>query len=109
MNKFLIILLTWPGFIFSSVFIDVRTPEEHASESIINTYNIEWQNILDIDEVATKDDEIFLFCRSGNRSQRAKKILDEAGYKKVFNIGGFKEASDYIREKQKSLKLMLLN
>ena len=109
MNKFLLILLVWPSFIFSSVYIDVRTPEEHESESIINTYNIEWQNILDIDEVATKDDEIYLFCRSGNRSQRAKKILEEAGYKKVFNIGGFKEASDYIRKKQKSLKLMLLN
>lgn len=105
MNKFLIILLAWPGFIFSSVFIDVRTPEEHASESIINTYNIEWQNILDIEEVATKNDEIYLFCRSGNRSQRAKKILEEAGYQKVFNIGGFKEASDYIKEKVKVLKI----
>ena len=60
MNKFIIILLAWPSFIYSSVFIDVRTSEEHASESIINTYNIEWQNILDIDEVATKDDEIYL-------------------------------------------------
>jgi hypothetical protein len=31
--------------------------------------------------------------------------LDEAGYKKVFNIGGFKEASDYIKEKVKVLKI----
>ena len=42
MNKFIVILLAWPGFIYSSVFIDVRTSEEHASESIINTYN--WAN-----------------------------------------------------------------
>ena len=34
-----------------------------------------------------------------------KKILEEAGYQKVFNIGGFKEASDYIREKAKVLKI----
>ena len=89
MNKFIVILLAWPGFIYSSVFIDVRTSEEHASESIINTYNIEWQNILDIEEVATKDDEIYLFCRSGNRSQRAAELLSEKGFKCLNVSDGF--------------------
>ena len=99
MNKFLIILLAWPGFIFSSVFIDVRTPEEHASESIINTYNIEWQNILDIDEVATKDDEIFLFCRSGIDLKEPKKYWTRRDIKRCLILEDSRKPLITLRKK----------
>ena len=64
----------------------------------VSYYNIEWQNILDIKEIASQDDEIYVFCRSGNRSEKAKKILEEAGYKQVYNIGGIVDASVFIQD-----------
>jgi phage shock protein E len=39
------------------------------------------------------DSEIYLYCRSGNRSGKAKKILDDIGFTNVINAGGKEEAS----------------
>ena len=99
MYRLLLLIFFWPNLIFSAVFIDVRTAEEFETESIMNTQNIEWQNILDIQTLVSKDEEIFLFCRSGKRSGKAKKILEAEGYNRVINIGGFEEAKEYISDK----------
>ena len=99
MYRLLLLIFFWPNLIFSAVFIDVRTAEEYESESIMNTQNIEWQNISDIQNFISKDEEIFLFCRSGKRSGKAKKILEAAGYNRVINIGGFEEAKEFISTK----------
>lgn len=99
MYRLLFLIFFWPNLIFSAVFIDVRTAEEFESESIMNTQNIEWQNILDIQTLVSKDEEIFLFCRSGKRSGKAKKILEAEGYNRVINIGGFEEAKEFISAK----------
>ena len=48
----------------------------------------------------SKDEEIFLFCRSGKRSGKAKKILEAEGYTRVINIGGFEEAKEFIGAKR---------
>ena len=45
MYRLILLIFFWPNLIFSAVFIDVRTAEEFESESIMNTQNIEWQNI----------------------------------------------------------------
>ena len=99
MYRLLLLIFFWPNLIFSAVFIDVRTAEEYESESIMNTQNIEWQNILDIQTLVSKDEEIFLFCRSGKRSGKAKKILEAEVYNRVINIGGFEEAKEFISAK----------
>ena len=99
MYRLILLIFFWPNLIFSAVFIDVRTAEEFESESIMNTQNIEWQNILDIQKLISKDEEIFLFCRSGKRSGKAKKILEAEGYNRVINIGGFEEAKEFISAK----------
>ena len=65
----------------------------------MNTQNIELQNILDIQKLVSKDEEIFLFCRSRKRSGKAKKILEAEGYNRVINIGGFEEAKEFISAK----------
>ena len=100
MYRLLLLISFWPNLIFSNVFIDVRTVAEFENESIVNTQNIEWQNISDIKKFISKDEEIFLFCRSGNRSGKAKKILEAEGYTRVINIGGFEEAKEFIVAKR---------
>ena len=73
--------------------IDVRTPEEWNTGYLKSAINVEWQNITNIESLVPKNEEIFLYCRSGNRSGKAAKILIEAGYINVINAGSIQEAS----------------
>ena len=93
---FSLVSLIWAEIIFAEIFIDVSTSEEYKVASIDNTLNIEWQDILQIQESVKKDESVYLFCRSGNRSEKAKQLLLDAGYNKVVNIGGFKDAESFI-------------
>ena len=76
------------------VVLDVRTPEEHAEGFIPGTdYNID---VLQdsYEQIATdklsKDKPVALYCRSGNRSKNAARILAEHGYDVVELGTGFK-------------------
>ena len=80
----------------ADVVIDVRTPDEWSSGHIENAMNVEWQDILNITNSVTKDEKIYLYCRSGNRSGRATQILIDAGYSNVTNAGSLKQASDLL-------------
>ena len=91
----LIILILSTGLIAKDYYlIDVRTPEEFKSGYLEDAINIEWQNIKKLNKEIKKDDKIYLYCRSGNRSGKATDILINLGYKSVMNIGGLKEASE---------------
>ena len=46
-----------------------------------------------------KDEEIFLYCRSGNRSGKATKTLLEAGYVNAKNAGSILNASELLNIK----------
>lgn len=70
--------------------VDVREPNENAEFNIggkllplgeIRNYNTE-----SIDDI--KDDEVVLYCRSGNRSGIATQILEQMGFKNVKNLTG---------------------
>ena len=62
------------------VVVDVRTEAEWNTGHLEGALHIEWQDILKISSSIRKDEEIFLYCRSGNRSGKATKILIDAGY-----------------------------
>lgn len=69
------------------VLLDVRTPEEYAEGFIPGThYNID---VLqdNYEQIAisklSKDKPVALYCRSGNRSKTAARILSERGYEVV--------------------------
>ena len=84
--------------IFSNAFtvIDVRTMDEWNSGHLESAINIEWQNITSIQSNIPKNEEIYLYCRSGNRSGKATKILLDAGYTNVINAGSIEEASSLL-------------
>lgn len=72
-----------------AVFYDVRTPEEYASGHFAATENWSLQQMEagQLPEVE-KNTKIYLHCQSGNRSAQAAKILREAGYTQVIDLGG---------------------
>ena len=70
-------------------FLDVRTKIEHDHKSIPNTECIPVQEIEKrIGELKKfKDKKIIVYCRSGNRSRVATKILNENGFN-AYNLNG---------------------
>ena len=95
MKKSLVLLfLCFQLFASNPIIIDVRTPEEFQNAHIINSKNIEWQNISDIVSIISKDEKIYLYCRSGNRSGKATKILIDLGFNNVTNLGSIQSASE---------------
>ena len=101
MKVFYISLILFSLNVFSDeiLIIDVRTEKEYQSGHIENASNIQWQDISLIQESIKKDTKIYLYCRSGNRSQKATDILYKLGYKDVLNIGGLDEASIFLNKK----------
>jgi len=43
------------------------------------------------DKALTRDRPLILYCAAGSRAALAGKALKDMGYKKVFNLGGFKD------------------
>jgi phage shock protein E len=83
-----------------SILVDVRTPEEFEQGSIENAINIPVDELpVRIGELKS-DQQIVVFCRSGNRSSRAKEILEDNGFKKVNNGGGVGDLQTQIDNKK---------
>ncbi len=76
--------------------VDVRTEAEWDTGHLEGALHIEWQDILKISSDIQKEEEIFLYCRSGNRSGKATKILVDAGYINAKNAGGIEDASELL-------------
>ena len=101
MKNMILMALLW-GFTTMNTYsseeiliIDVRTIEEWNEGHINAAKHIEWQVISEkiFDLTTDFDSEIYLYCRSGNRSGKAKRILDDIGFTNVINAGGKDEAS----------------
>ena len=70
--------------------IDVRSSQEYEEGHIngainLPVYNIEKQ-ITKV--IPNKNDVVILYCLTGNRSKKAKKILEKLGYTEVYNLKG---------------------
>ena len=81
------------------IVIDVRTVSEFKNGFVQDAINIEWQDISSIKDVFEKNQKIYLYCRSGNRSGKANDILINLGFKNVENLGSLENASKYLKKK----------
>lgn len=81
----------------AGVVIDVRTKDEYNAGHLKITdaqhdfLNGEFQNQI---ENLDKDETYYLYCRSGNRSGQAARIMQKEGFEKVYNVGGFDDLAD---------------
>ncbi|HBV87238.1 MAG TPA: rhodanese-like domain-containing protein [Desulfosporosinus sp.] len=72
------------------IVLDVRTQEEYTENHIPKSTLIPL-NALQREaglKLPDKKATIFIYCRSGNRSRAAVKMLLKQGYTNVFNLGG---------------------
>ena len=71
-----------------AVLLDVRTPVEHQMERIPNSFLIDINNAMFIQEVEKLDKKknYYVYCRSGNRSFYAGNFMLKAGFEKVYNL-----------------------
>lgn len=71
------------------IIVDVRTKEEYEESHISGAINIPYDEITN-NNILDKDKVIFVYCRSGARSEIAFSTLTNLGYT-VYDLGAFSE------------------
>lgn len=81
----------WAG---EAYYIDVRTADEYKAGHVSSASNIPYDVIGErISEITDDlDAQIFVYCRSGNRSGKALKTLESLGFTNVQNLGSLEDA-----------------
>jgi rhodanese-related sulfurtransferase len=75
------------------ILVDVRTSEEYNNGHLKGSINIDYFSDDFSDEISSLglESPILVYCRSGNRSGKAMKIMYDLGFIEVKNfIGGYK-------------------
>ena len=70
--------------------IDVRTPAEFREGHIENATNIDVTG-ADFEtkiQALDKSKPVYVYCRSGHRSNIASKKMEEAGFKQIYDLKG---------------------
>ena len=68
--------------------VDVRTESEFRAGHLEGAINIPLQSLLQRSkELEPKDKPIVVYCRSGRRSDMARRQLQEAGFSGVYDLG----------------------
>ena len=68
------------------VILDVRTQAEYDDGHIEGAVLIPVQELPDRLDELDKNDELLVYCRTGNRSVTAVEILEEAGFTKIYHM-----------------------
>jgi rhodanese-related sulfurtransferase len=70
--------------------IDVRTPQEFAEGYIKGAKLIDYMSSDFMDKMSKldKSKDLYIYCRSGNRSGKAAKKLESMGFTKVYDLKG---------------------
>jgi rhodanese-related sulfurtransferase len=72
------------------ITLDVRTPSEFNEGHIEGASLIDFQSGNFENEITSldKNQTYAIYCRSGNRSGEAVKVMTEAGFTKLYNLDG---------------------
>ena len=110
MKKILLSFFLLPSFIFAQnyslpqsiqdllkrgtdkvLIIDVRTTEEYATGHLSEALNIPLEKIPSSVDPSWKIQSVAVYCKSGVRSAQAAHALREAGFIKVYDLGGISQ------------------
>ncbi len=71
-----------------AVVVDVRESSEYKRGHIPRSRHIPLGQLLQRLREVAKDRTIVVVCQSGNRSSRACELLQQVGYRHVYNLAG---------------------
>ena len=75
-----------------SILLDVRESYEFEEGHHPQAVNLPLSSIVEGATLNTNEaTKIFVYCRSGNRSQKAQELLSRRGFSNVVNVGGVKD------------------
>ncbi|MEN8108667.1 MAG: rhodanese-like domain-containing protein [Pseudomonadota bacterium] len=69
--------------------IDVRNPQEYQRGALPGSVNIPLPVIRQALKQLDRETPVLLYCNSGQRSGRAKRLLDACGFMLVHNLGSY--------------------
>lgn len=69
-------------------FVDVRRPAEHANGHAPNTINLPLDILAKEVGKLNPDEPTYVLCQGGYRSSLGTSILENAGFKKIYNVTG---------------------
>jgi len=71
------------------ILIDVRTKGEYERGHVEGSLNHDIMEMMQgVFPNVDKNEEITIYCESGNRSMMAKSIMENAGFKNIIDAGG---------------------
>ncbi|KAE9527947.1 rhodanese-like domain-containing protein [Testudinibacter aquarius] len=76
-----------------AILLDVRSLEEFNAGHLQSAVHIAHDQIASqISQISSdKQQPIYVYCRSGRRSELAKAELEKLGYHNVINLGGYQQ------------------
>lgn len=74
----------------NQTIIDIRTPEEFSEGHIAGAININYFDSNFMDQIAKydKNQPLFIYCRSGNRTTSASKKIADYGFTQIYDLEG---------------------
>lgn len=97
-NKFLSPARVTEKVAGGALIVDVRTPAEFVDGHVLAAKNYPLQSLSSQLSKLPKDNDIIVYCLSGNRSSQAIMMLKQAGFTRVFNAGGYERVKGIIKE-----------
>ncbi len=76
------------GLAEGALVLDVREPFEYADAHVAGTVLVPLATVAGRADEFPKDEPVFVFCRTGNRSLAAAEALVAAGFSDVRNVDG---------------------
>ncbi len=73
-----------------AVLVDVRSAQQFEAGHIANAINIpvESENLEDLIATLDNDQPVMVYCNRGGQSAECAKILEEKGFKKIYDLDG---------------------
>lgn len=73
------------------IVLDVRTGQEYAGGHIATAINADFSDTAEFDKYLAgldKNGKYLLYCRTGNRSGQAMKMMEEKGFTDIADLSG---------------------